>query len=59
VGWILVEVAIIWEFSVLQPIHAAAGVGLIATSRSILLRGIDQHLNVPVAAGASTAFARL
>jgi hypothetical protein len=40
VAWIVVEVAIIREFSALQAIYAAAGVGLVAIGGSAMLRQV-------------------
>jgi hypothetical protein len=46
VGWIVVEVAIIREFSVLQAIYAAAGVGLVAIGCSTMVRQVASTIVV-------------
>jgi hypothetical protein len=40
VGWIAVELAVAREFSVLQPVYAAAGAGLIALGNAAILRQV-------------------
>jgi hypothetical protein len=49
VGWILVELAVVRQFSVLQPVYAFAGVGLVVLGDSrILTRVAEAASAVPL-----------